>query len=264
MATDLRAPATVELTENRFVRGSYIRQPRDLPIEGRAIVVNTGTVPAYPSPAPRRPLPPFSSTILIDTTIATAESVLILRPGDGAAGAAGAGAGEIPADLAAITHEPGWVRLGDVVGEHSGPGRPFPPETPLWRGPQDRLDVLEFDPGALLGAAPTGPCRFDLRVNLWFAPAGTDCGIHVVHPFIEVHTQVFGTGRMQKFHRQDHATGYEDVVMSPGYTTPVPFCAPAPGGDWVYPWHQYRADTDCVWLALEYHARPAGDSADGS
>ncbi|MDX3376575.1 hypothetical protein PV390_19455 [Streptomyces sp. ME02-6991-2A] len=24
-------------------------------------------------------------------------------------------------------------------------------------------------------------------------------------------------------------------------------------GSFQYPWHQYRADTDCVWLAVEYH-----------
>jgi hypothetical protein len=67
---------------------------------------------------------------------------------------------------------------------------------------------------------------------------------------------VHGLGRIQKFTAQDHGTLYEDLRMSPGYTTPDPFCDIAPDGSYRYPWHQYYADTDCVWLAVEYHALP--------
>ncbi|MCC8249804.1 hypothetical protein [Saccharothrix luteola] len=235
---------TAPLTENRFVSGEYVRAARDLPVEGRAIVVNTGTRPAWTSLEPRRPLPAFSSTILVDTTVSWAESLVVLKVDDEAG------------PTAEIVDEPEWVRLGDVVGEHIGPGTPFPVDTPLWKGPQDVLDVVEFDPGQALGGGPSGPRAFELRANLWFAPAGTDCGIHVLHDFIEVHTQVVGVGRMQKFRDQDHATLVEDVVMGEGYTTPVPFCGRTDEGGFVYPWHQYRADTDCVWLALEYHQLP--------
>jgi hypothetical protein len=45
--------------------------------------------------------------------------------------------------------------------------------------------------------------------------------------------------------------------MGPGYTTPDPFCGTAPDGTFDYPWHQYRAESDCVWLAIEYHAMAA-------
>jgi hypothetical protein len=41
--------------------------------------------------------------------------------------------------------------------------------------------------------------------------------------------------------------------MSPGYSTPVPFCDVVAPGRYVYPWHQYYADTDCIWMAVEYH-----------
>lgn len=91
-------------------------------------------------------------------------------------------------------------------------------------------------------------------MNLWFAPAGTDCGLHDRHPFLEVHTQVQGTGRMQTFRAEDHATLRQDVLMSPGHTHD-PFCDLGPDGAFRYPWHQYRADTDSLWLAVEYHAR---------
>ncbi len=82
--------------------------------------------------------------------------------------------------------------------------------------------------------------------NLWFADAGTECGLHNEHPFREVHTQVLGIGRMQKFHRNDRTSIYQ-VFMSPGYTH-EPFCF----DDGTYPWHQYYADSDCVWLAAEF------------
>lgn len=51
---------------------------------------------------------------------------------------------------------------------------------PLWRSEKERIGNLEF--------------------NLWYAHAGTHCGIHNQHDFPEVHTQIYGIGRMQKFH----------------------------------------------------------------
>lgn len=231
----------VRMAANRFVSGEYFEAPRDLKIPGRAIVVNTHPSPAWTALEPRRPLPGFSSTILVDGVVSSADSVLVLTVDEHAG------------PLSTIVDEPGWVRLGDVVGGHVGPGRPFDRATPLWRGPQDRLDTVTFDPGLATGGPATGQRRFALLANLWFAPAGTDCGIHVLHDFLEVHTQVLGVGRMQKFRDQDHATLAEDVVMGEGYTTPVPFCGLNADGGFSYPWHQYRADTDCVWLALEYH-----------
>ncbi|WP_197084995.1 hypothetical protein [Saccharothrix sp. ST-888] len=129
-----------------------------------------------------------------------------------------------------IVGEPGW--------EMFFPG--------LWKSPQD---LLGFNGG------------HPVKVNLWFAPAGTDCRIHNLHEFLEVHTQVHGIGRMQKFRAQDHGTLYEDAPLAPG-STHEPFCVTGPDGTYRYPWHQYRADTDCVWLAVEYHpaeTHPAGD-----
>jgi hypothetical protein len=90
-------------------------------------------------------------------------------------------------------------------------------------------------------------------VNLWFSLEGTDCALHNQHDFIEVHTQVHGTGRMQKFRAHEPRTLYEDILMSPGFTTPDPFCEVTGDGQFAYPWHQYYSDSDCIWLAIEYH-----------
>jgi hypothetical protein len=217
---------------NRFVEASYVEQPKDHAIGNRAIVVNPGPTPVWVGEEPVRYIPAFSSTILRETRVESGDSVLVF---------------EILAEdnISGIVQEPGWNLFADLL-----PG--FPPETLLYRGPVEDLGVVELDQGVVLGELPTGPRSFRVSVNLWFAPAGTDCGIHNEHDFLEIHSQIHGYGRMQKFKERDHATLYEDLRMSPGHTPPVPFCR-STGTGFAYPWHQYRADSDCVWLAVEYH-----------
>jgi len=227
VATEVRELAST----NGFVRATLVDRPRDYRVEGRAVVVNHTRTPV--GLGERGFVPAFSSTVLVDTTIERAESVLLFSVTD-------------PDGIVGIVGEPGWHPLADLL-----PG--FPVDTPLWRGPQDDIGTLTFDPAPVLGEDPSPQRTFRVKVNLWFAPAGTDCGLHDRHDFIEIHSQVAGRGRMQKFTARDHAALYEDLLMSPGHTPPVPFCRTGPDGGFVYPWHQYRADTDCVWLAVEYH-----------
>ncbi|MEU9349387.1 hypothetical protein AB0D74_50180 [Streptomyces sp. NPDC048278] len=214
-------------------------------VRGPAVVVNPHPEPVLLDVEPRVTIPALSSTILTDTTIVGAPSVLVL------------GLPDRPA--AEVVRAPGWHPLGELLPPPD-PADPteFPRHTPLWKGPQDGAGTALLDAPHLLGERPdrTAEETYEIRVNLWYAPAGTDCALHNRHDFIEVHTQIAGVGRMQKFHAHDHRTRYQDIPMAPGYTTPQPFCRTAPGGGYRYPWHQYRADTDCVWLAVEYH-RPA-------
>lgn len=88
----------------------------------------------------------------------------------------------------------------------------------------------------------------DIGFNLWFASADTDCGIHDKHDFREIHTQVYGLGRMQKFWKDDVKTQYNEVFMAPGYTH-----EPFYNERGAYPWHRYYADSDCVWMAIEFY-----------
>jgi hypothetical protein len=93
--------------------------------------------------------------------------------------------------------------------------------------------------------------HFSFKLNLWYAPPFTDCFIHTGHKFLEVHTQIHGTGRMQKFREQNASTLFEEVWMTPGFTHES--FAIAEGDSWRYPWHRYYSDTDCIWLAIELH-----------
>lgn len=230
----------------KHVSAEVVSNVRELQVDGPAIVVNIGMTDVLAGETPRKPIPPLCSAQLTDTRVERADALVLLRTGPGT-----------DSSFADIVTEPGWQRLGDLLGEATDVtgGAPFDPSTPLWRSLQDTAGRVQLAPARLLKET-TGPEAaepFEVRVNLWFAPGGTDCFIHNRHDFIEVHTQVLGTGRMQKFKKQDHRTRYEDLVMSPGWTTPDPFCVTRPDGSFHYPWHQYRADTDCVWLAVEYH-----------
>jgi hypothetical protein len=230
----------------RFVEARLVQQAKHLPIEGHVIVVNLDTAPAYVAETPRKGIPALSSTILVDTYLEQAASVVLLKIVQ---------SGDVEAtSVADIVTEPGWALFADILAHDLPPS--FPRDTPLWRSSVDDVGTTGFDPAAVLaesvGAARSR--RFRVTANLWFAPANTDCVIHNQHDFMEIHSQVYGLGRMQKFRADDHSTLYEDLLMSPGYTTPMPFCTVGADGSFVYPWHQYHADTDCVWLAVEYHA----------
>lgn len=115
-----------------------------------------------------------------------------------------------------------WQHVYDLFN------KPHLQHIPLWRSEKERIGRLEF--------------------NLWYAPAGTHCGLHHMHDFLEAHTQIYGIGRMQKFHENNLNTLYQEVFMSPGYSHD-PFYSNLGH----YPWHQYYADTDCIWLAIEQH-----------
>ncbi len=223
-----------------------VEQVRDYAINKRTIVINPRLEPVSLRETPGSSIPAWSSTILKETRIERAASLILLEIKE-------------TANLGDIILESGWQLYGDIVGKSSRKDshdeQPYPLNTPLWRSPQDEVGMVEFDLAAIPGqiGIASKKARFLLKVNLWFAPAQTNCFIHNKHDFIEIHSQIHGQGRMQKFHSQHAATLYEDMLMSPGYTTPLPFCTIQDANHFVYPWHQYYADTDCIWLALEYH-----------
>lgn len=88
-------------------------------------------------------------------------------------------------------------------------------------------------------------------MNLWFAPAGTQCLIHNSHPFLEYHVQIAGLGSMQKFRSDSAASLYEEQGLVPGAGHGLYPVQPDGTGGYRYPWHQYVAHTDCLWLAVE-------------
>jgi hypothetical protein len=162
------------------------------------------------------------------------------------------------ADTAALLHVRQRTNLGGVALSWDWYGRrnpQYPRGTPLYISSQDDIGEVQFDPLAVFAhetLASPSPRRYRLKLNLWYTPEETDCGIHTGHQFLEVHTQILGTGHMQKFRENDAATLYEDVAMLPGYTHD-PFFVLESDRSFSYPWHRYYADTDCIWMAIELH-----------
>ena len=222
--------STMEKLNFDSALGSVIllREAASCAISERSVVINLAATDASTGTAQQAALPPLSSTI-IEYGNVTGELLLVIgvREVDGAE---------------QVARNLGWL---DFYGE-TGPVLLKSPQHEIGEVKLDRRDILHQKD------LPGSSESFAVKANLWFSPAGTDCGIHRVHPFIEVHTQISGLGRMQKFDEKDHSSLYEDQQLSPGNTNPIPFCVDN-NGEFEYPWHQYRADTNCIWLALEYH-----------
>jgi hypothetical protein len=218
-----------------YVNAKYVSNVDDYPIKSRTIVVNPEETDAYIGEENRSLIPSFSSTILNDTVIKEAESLILLEVLE-------------TKNIGKIIFEQGWSIL-------HGFDNTFPADVPLYKSPQDETAVLKVDPYfmARQSEKPKDQEPFSVKANLWYTPSYTDCAIHNQHDFIEIHTQVLGQGRMQKFKEDDFGTLYEDHLMTEGYTQIVPFCEVHKGQKYTYPWHQYYADTDCIWMVIEYH-----------
>lgn len=202
-------------------------------LEADGIVVNLSSRLIHVDGDVRTSIQPWRSTIVRGNRILEAERIAVLRI-------------DRLENLGGVMFR-GWDWFGDL---YAG----FPRQTPLYMSPIDMVGRTEEDPLAFTRERESrGRLQpFDIALKCWWSPNETDCFIHNEHPFLEVHTQVHGMGRMQKFRERDASTLYEDVVMAPGFTH-EPFCRVAGEKEWAYPWHRYYTDTESIWLAIELH-----------
>ena len=208
-------------------------------VKEQSIVVNLGGRVATINAPPNKELLPRQSVMLQNVTLSNVHKVLIIPFNE-------------KLDFGKVILEPGWNQLGDIAD--------FPKTCALFKGRQYDLGEVSLDPVYATKNSPVeDPKRrkkHRLKVNLWYCPSRTDCAIHCVHQrpieFLEVHTQIYGVGRMQKFHADRFETRYEDTVMGPGMTH-EPYASLDEQGGYIYPWHQYYGDTECIWMANEYH-----------
>jgi hypothetical protein len=218
---------------NDWIESVLVSAVREMEVED-AIVVNVSTTALrYRAGEDHGTILPWKSTMLRNCTIESAESAALLRVRQ-------------RTNLGGVAL--GWEWYGHRNSQ-------FPRGTPLYISPQNDIGDIELDPMAAFGhATPTSPSkrRYRLKLNLWYTPEETDCGIHTGHQFLEVHTQILGTGHMQKFRENNAGTLYEDVLMPVGFTHD-PFFSVADDRSFSYPWHRYYADTDCIWMAIELH-----------
>lgn len=197
------------------------------------VVVNLSPSPIVTGRDHAAIVPPWKSTYLRKGVVRAADRIAVLKVVQ-------------PINLGGLMFR-GWDWLGNRI-------KSFPRDTPLFISSQDEIGDVRTDPFFFTNerSSPKDEQAFALKLNLWWSPGETDCFIHNEHPFLEVHTQIYGTGRMQKFNERDAATLYEDVIMPPGLTHD-PFCRVTGTNSWTYPWHRYFADTESIWLAIELH-----------
>ncbi|MGA8152121.1 MAG: hypothetical protein WB952_14300 [Terriglobales bacterium] len=218
---------------NSWIESSMVSAVHEMPVED-AIVVNLSPADLhYQAGEDHGTILPWKSAMLRHCTLESGETAALLR-------------------VRQRTNL-GGVALGwEWYGQHNPQ---YPRGTPLYISTQDEIGDVQLDPVASFAhgsSASPSLRRYRLKLNLWYTPEETDCGIHTGHKFLEVHTQVLGTGHMQKFREDKAETIYEDVVMPPGYTHD-PFFTVGNDRSFSYPWHRYYADTDCIWMAIELH-----------
>jgi hypothetical protein len=217
-----------------FIHAELVENPRDYKVED-AVVVNLSAKPLVTGDEHPAIVPAWKSTWLKGGNIREGERVAIIKV-------------KRRTNLGGCVFR-GWEWLGNRI-------KSFPRDAPLYISPFDSIGTVRADPHVFTNERGTATQEqdFDLRLNLWWSPGDTDCFIHNEHPFLEVHTQIHGLGRMQKFRERDEKTIYEDVPMGVGFSHD-PFCRVKGKNQWTYPWHRYCADTDAVWLAIELHPR---------
>jgi hypothetical protein len=218
---------------NDFVESTLVTAVREMPLEDAVVVNLSTTALGYRAGGEHGAILPWKSTMLRHCTLEKGETAALLR-----------------------VHQRtnlGGVALGWDWYGHRNPQ--FPRRTPLYISSQDEVGDLELDPLIAFAretSVSASPLRYRLKLNLWYTPEETDCGIHTGHQFLEVHTQILGTGHMQKFQENNADMLYEDVLMCPGFTHD-PFFVVGNDRSFNYPWHRYYAETDCVWMAIELH-----------
>ena len=206
-------------------------------VEHRAtgVVVNLSNRPMVIGGEVPGVIPPWKSTILHDGVIASTER-------------------------AAIIHVPNRTNLGGVVfGDWDWFGNRFdklPRTTPLYISPYDIVGEVVVNPFKFANTRSDVDVTdtYDIRLNLWWAPPETDCFLHNEHSFLEIHTQIYGRGRIQIFHERNESTLYREITTAPG-DTHDPIVRVTGKREWSYPWHRGWTDTDAIWMAIELHPK---------
>jgi len=220
---------------DRFVSAELVEEVAHLRAEG--VVINLSNDPMVVDGHVQGTVPAWKSTILRGATIIRATRVAIIRVRE-------------ETNLGAIAlGNDNWQWFGKQMAE-------FPRDTPLYISRHDIVGEVSLNPYKFANTRDDVNFvdRYDIRLNLWWAPGKTDAVLHNQHPFLEIHTQIHGLGRIQIFRERDEATLYREITTAPGDTHDPIVCVVA-DRQFAYPWHRGWTDTDAIWLAIELHPK---------
>lgn len=219
--------------DGKYVRGHLVENAKDFIANG--VVTNLSNEAMIVGGDIIGIVPPWKSTMLRGGNIAQAERVSIV---------------DVPdlTNLGGLVFD-GWDWFGNRMAE-------FPRTTPLYISKHDIVGDVTLNPWHFSNhpAPPSEVVHFDIQLNLWWAPAKTDAVIHNTHHFLEIHTQIFGLGRIQIFKDQAGTEMYREISTAPG-DTHDPIVRVADARTYTYPWHRGWTDEDCIWMAIELHPK---------
>lgn len=216
---------------DQFVEARLVANLRNFRATG--VITNLSNEPMIVGGEVPGTIPPWKSTILRDGIIERAGRV-------------------------SIVHVPDGTNLGGVVfGKWDWFGNrydKFPRTTPLYISPYDTVGDVVLNPYRFANTRDDIEFtdRYNIRLNLWWAPAKTDAFLHNEHSFLEIHTQIFGHGRIQIYRERDLSTLYREISTAPG-DTHDPIVRVTGNREYSYPWHRGWTDTDAIWMAIELH-----------
>jgi hypothetical protein len=217
--------------DGKYVRAHLVEMVRNYTAQG--VVTNLSNEIMIIGGDVAGVIPPWKSTILRGGKIAQADRVSIIDVPD-------------QTNLGGIVFD-GWDWFGNRAPE-------FPRTTPLYISKHDTVGQVEVNPWRFSNhpEPPDETIRYDIQLNLWWAPAKTDAGIHNTHSFLEIHTQIFGLGRIQIFQDRAGTKLYREISTAPG-DTHDPIVRVTGARSYTYPWHRGWTDADCIWMAIELH-----------
>jgi hypothetical protein len=228
--SDINQRRSLQFSDD-FVEAYLVENVRDFVVE-EGVAINLSEAPMIVGGHVTSVIPAWKSAVLNEGIIVSARRIAVVRV-------------RSETNLGGLTFDANWEWFGNRLAS-------FPRTSPLYISQYDEVGEVQVDPFAFANqrSVPLNKNRYGVRINLWWAPTGTDCSMHNEHPFLEIHTQIHGIGRIQKFMERDQETMYEQITMARGYTHD-PILHVNEEGTPEYPWHRYYSDTDCIWLAIE-------------
>ncbi|MBQ7215340.1 MAG: hypothetical protein IJS39_05085 [Synergistaceae bacterium] len=201
-----------------FFSIDYIESEREYWVQDNSIVINLDERGHSLIHAKGVPINPLKASILKGCTISGIARAMIVKAYDRCH------LDDIPT-IQAIKHT--WKSLYECSGMERHKGLPY------FKSPKFR----------------TGTGRNHIELNFCFvseplAPSGP----HQTHDrdFDEVHAQILGWGKMQKFTENDTSTYFGEYIMAPGIVHDKFYDETG-----YYPWHQYQSITPCVYCPIE-------------
>jgi len=192
-----------------FYTMKFVNDQQIYEINDRSIVVNLSEKEIL---VKGLPLGSLKSTIVKNVALAEVERAIVLEGYESARSAK---------DLFAATQKQ-WPQMYEITGLERFKG------IPVRRSPKetvDNIDLYLFSVGSL-----------------------TNVGLHKRHDHREVHTQLMGCGKMQKFEENNYDKLYQEEFLAPGWTHEPFFDDKV-----IYPWHQYQSITDAIYMYVILH-----------